>query len=532
MALIQSSGVGALKTTRDKEKRDMQDLNERFANYIEKVRFLEAQNRKLSDELDKLKSKWGIETTKIKGMYEAELAEAKRLIEEAEKEKSRLEQRVAALEEQIEELRNKLEEATKVVAEIRERIEQQNQQLSDYEAEINALRRRLNTVENDRAKDKATIAQLQDALNRARIDLDNETLLHLDADNLRQGLEEDLEFLKQVHEQELKELAALAYRDTTSENREFWKNEMGGALRKIQEVYDEKMDDVRREMDTFYNLKVQEFRSGSTRHNMDAIHSKEESVRLRTQLQDLRAKLNDLENKNNMLQRELENLRRDKEEQERKLNDDNAHLRSNVATMKAELAAISKELQDLEDTKLTLELEIAAYRKLLEGEDNRQGLKQVVDNMFTSINSTHSSGPDDYTTVRSVMRGEMQAKTTNQRSAKGPTAIGDCAVDGTYVCIENSGRKEEDIGGWKVSRLLNGADLAGEFVLPAKFELKTNQKVKLWAKGKLPAGAKSDTDLETNVTNWGFGSNQILTKITNTSGEDRATLVQRTVAQS
>ena len=34
-----------------------------------------------------------------------------------------------------------------------------------------------------------------------RQDLDNETLLHIDAENRRQTLEEELEFLKQVHEQ-------------------------------------------------------------------------------------------------------------------------------------------------------------------------------------------------------------------------------------------------------------------------------------------------------------------------------------------
>jgi len=54
----------------------------------------------------------------------------------------------------------------------------------------------------------------------------------------------------------LKELAALAYRDTTAENREFWKNEMGQALREIQQIYDEKLDVMRGEMETFYNLKV------------------------------------------------------------------------------------------------------------------------------------------------------------------------------------------------------------------------------------------------------------------------------------
>ena len=54
----------------------------------------------------------------------------------------------------------------------------------------------------------------------------------------------------------MKELAALAYRDTTAENREFWKNEMGHALREIQQVYDDKLETVRGELETFYNVKV------------------------------------------------------------------------------------------------------------------------------------------------------------------------------------------------------------------------------------------------------------------------------------
>lgn len=510
----------------------MQDLNERFASYIEKVRFLEAQNKRLADELDKLKAKWGIQTTQIKAMYEAELTEARRLIDEAEKERARLEQRVAALEEQLEELRRKLEEATRAAKEIRERIDQQNQQLSDYEAEINLLRRRVESLGGDRDKDKRQIAQLQDALNRARIDLDNETLLHADAENQRQALEDELEFLKNLHEQELKELAALAYRDTTSENREFWKNEMGGALRDIQRIYDDKMDAIRNDMETFYNMKVQEFRTTATRQSMDSVHSKEESIRLRTQLGDLRNKLNDLENKNAALQRELENLRREKEDRERELLDENQRLLQNVAAMRAELESINKELQDLQDTKLSLELEIAAYRKLLEGEENRQGLRNVVDNMFGAYNSSANNAADDFSTVRSVVKGELQAKTTTQRSAKGATAIGDCSVDGKYVTIENAGRKDEDIGGWKVSRILNGAEVAAEYTLPAALALKPGDKIKLWAKGSLPAGAKPETDIETTVSNWGYGSSQTVTKITNAQGEDRATLVQKTVTQS
>ena len=56
--------------------------------------------------------------------------------------------------------------------------------------------------------------------------------------------------------QELKELAALAYRDTTNENREFWRNEMGNALRDLQQVYDDKLEATRNDVETYYNLKV------------------------------------------------------------------------------------------------------------------------------------------------------------------------------------------------------------------------------------------------------------------------------------
>ena len=58
--------------------------------------------------------------------------------------------------------------------------------------------------------------------------------------------------------QEMKELAALAYRDTTAENREFWKNEMGQAMREIQQVYEDKLDTMRSEVEASYSLKVTE----------------------------------------------------------------------------------------------------------------------------------------------------------------------------------------------------------------------------------------------------------------------------------
>jgi intermediate filament protein if len=309
---ISSTGVTAVKDSREREKKDMQGLNERLANYIERVRFYEAQNRKLADELEKLKAQWGKETLKIKAMFQAELDEARRLLDEAVREKSRMEIRVASVEELLEELRQKLEDALKDAADAKEKFGHQNQQLSDLEGEVGLLRRRLASMESERDKEKGLIKKLQDSLNATRSDLDNETLLHIDAENRRQTLEEELEFLKALHEQELKELQALAYRDSTAENREYWKTEMGQALREIQEAYDDKMDAMRGELESYYNMKVQEVRTGATRNNMESVHFKEESKRLRDQLQALRDKLSDSDNKYAQCLRELEQLKREK----------------------------------------------------------------------------------------------------------------------------------------------------------------------------------------------------------------------------
>lgn len=531
-ANMTSAGVVNVKSSRDKEKKDMQDLNERFASYIEKVRFLEAQNRKLADELDKLKSKWGKETTAIKAMYQAELDEARRLLDDAEKEKARLEIRATSLEEQIEETRAQLEDLKNARAQDRETIASQNQQLSEYEAEISVLRRRIEQLENDRERDKREITRLTEALNRARVDLDNETLAHIDAENRRQTLEEELEFLKQVHEQEMKELAALAYRDTTQENREFWKNEMGNALREIQATYDEKLDSMRGELETYYNLKIQEFRTGATRQNMETVHSKEESKRLRGTIGDLRSKLADLEARNAQLEKELELMRRDFEEREREFESENTELKNEVVKLRAEMEAILKELQDLMDTKLGLELEIAAYRKLLEGEENRVGLRQVVESMMMTQSSSHSSNmveqDDSSLKVSQVVKGEMSAKTTYQRSAKGAVSIMECAADGKYIALENTSRKDEVLGGWRITRNIDGQEKA-DFTFPGNFAIRGNSKVKVWAKGHRQGG--NPNDIETNVATFGVGAN-ITTKLVNPAGEERATHVQKTIYTS
>lgn len=50
----------------EREKKEMQGLNERLGNYIDRVKGLEERNRKLVADLEDVRGKWGSETYDIK----------------------------------------------------------------------------------------------------------------------------------------------------------------------------------------------------------------------------------------------------------------------------------------------------------------------------------------------------------------------------------------------------------------------------------------------------------------------------------
>ena len=76
-------------------------------------------------------------------------------------------------------------------------------------------------------------------------------------------------------------------------------------------------------------------------------------------------------------------MRREKENQERECEAENSELKGDIAKLRTEMAAVLSELQNIMNTKLGLELEIAAYRKLLENEESRP-VKYLTSRQFLS----------------------------------------------------------------------------------------------------------------------------------------------------
>lgn len=101
---LSSDGLGAARDSGEREKKEMQDLNERLASYIESVRFQKAQNLKLAEELRKWKIKWEEKTSQFK--YDG-LDDARTELEVVTIQKSHLEVDLISEKEELEELRRR-----------------------------------------------------------------------------------------------------------------------------------------------------------------------------------------------------------------------------------------------------------------------------------------------------------------------------------------------------------------------------------------------------------------------------------------
>jgi len=519
--------ASAILESREREKKEMQDLNDRLAGYIEKVRFLEAQNRKLAADLEALRSRWGKDTSSIKSMYEGELSEARKLIDETSKAKATLEGQIGRLQHDLAEYRKKYEEAMRMRDGDKEKIEGLLTQLSDAEAEISLLRRRIQLLEDEVARLKKENIRLQGELQKARTDLDQETLNRIDYQNQVQTLLEEIDFLRRVHDQEIKELQAMATRDTTTENREYFKNELALAIRDIRNEYDSISAQNKTDMESWYKLKVQEIQTASARQHMETGYQKEETKRLRVQLGDLRGKLSDLESRNALLEKQVQELTYQLEDDQRQyeaaLNDRDAQIRK----MREECQALMVELQMLLDTKQTLDAEIAIYRKMLEGEENRTGLRQLVEQVV----KTHSLQQQEDTESMRVVKGEMATRTSFQRSAKGNVSIAECQPEGKFIILENTHRsKEESLDEWKLKRKLDGKKEI-VFTFPSKYILKPGKTVKIWAKNQGGSHSPPDQLLFDGEDSWGVGQN-VQTILYNKDGEEKATHIQRSSQQT
>ncbi|XP_030048399.1 neurofilament light polypeptide-like [Microcaecilia unicolor] len=313
---------------RAQEKEQLVNLNDRFATYIEKVHHLEQENKILLVELEALRQKQS-DPSRLHLIYEQELRNLRTLLDSETSEKMRMEGEKDHMREVYRQMKEKCEEETQL---------------------------RMNA---------------EDILQKIREEANKVALANNDVEGNINSLVEEIAFLKKVFGEENAELSAQIQAASITVDMEVAKPDLSLALRDIRSQYEKLANKNMQAAEDWYRTKFASVAELASKNSNTVRSIREETVEYRRLLQSRSLEIEALQNIIDSLNKQLEDLEdkqsRDIIKYQERINE----LEKEITEAKQEMARYLREYQDLLNVKMALDIEIAAYRKLLEGEEIR-----------------------------------------------------------------------------------------------------------------------------------------------------------------